>query len=311
MTRPTLQLGFSKVYADACSDRKGRQRKASKMVSIMQNALGGLEPLRLRDIACSTGFMSQQYAGAFREAVAIDVDEPAVQFAKVNNSAGNLEYFVMDSQRLVLEYATQNIGRSVLGPSVFSHNKSCLDLDETIVARCYSAELLKALARFLSVSERKPGYQSRNSLRKKGFQPLKLLDYPTVCGINPRIWQEIGIMGFSDNMPIRLAQAHLIPRKPSGEYAPATGYAPDRERRLFHQGRSAEVLTASEGSLTCVGSYPKVSTFANRVGMLSEYPTWNIGFDRRSTHFNFKCYPYLGDLISSAHDSTRVLSPAG
>jgi 2-polyprenyl-3-methyl-5-hydroxy-6-metoxy-1,4-benzoquinol methylase len=100
MSQSPLQLGFSEQYANASFDREGRQRKARKVLAIMANALGNLNSLQLLDIGCSTGFMSQRYAEAFGKVVAVDVDAPAVQFAKENNTAQNLEYLVMDSQRL-------------------------------------------------------------------------------------------------------------------------------------------------------------------------------------------------------------------
>ena len=49
---------------------------------------------------------------------------------------------------------------------------------------------------------------------------------------------------------------------------PATGYAPDGERTPLRQGRDAETPKESEGNLTCAGSYPKVSTCVNRIGMV-------------------------------------------
>lgn len=100
MPKPSLQLGFSEQYADASFNRESRQRKARKVLAIMADALGDLNSLQLLDIGCSTGFMSKQYAEAFGKVVAVDVDAPAVQFAKENNTPQNLEYLVMDSQRL-------------------------------------------------------------------------------------------------------------------------------------------------------------------------------------------------------------------
>jgi hypothetical protein len=51
----------------------------------------------------------------------------------------------------------------------------------------------------------------------------------------------------------------------------ATGYVPGGERRPLHQGRDAETPTESEGNLTYAGSYPKVLTCVNRIGILSIY----------------------------------------
>lgn len=106
MTKPSLQLGFSNTYASASFDRKGRERKAKKVLAILEDDLGNLETLRLLDIGCSTGFMSRHYAGRFREVVAVDVDTPALLFANTSNSADNLQFLAMDSQKLAFPDAS-------------------------------------------------------------------------------------------------------------------------------------------------------------------------------------------------------------
>ncbi len=87
-----------------------------------------------------------------------------------------------------------------------------------------------------------------------------------------------------------LVLAHLVPREsyvsarfrknfcrsaiPLGRQSSAhcrslltTGYAPDGECRPPHQGREAETPTEPEGNPACTGSYPKVSTCFNRIGI--------------------------------------------
>ena len=75
-------------------------------------------------------------------------------------------------------------------------------------------------------------------------------------------------------MPIRLAQARLIPwdsatpdHRTGIRTLLATGYAPDGEHRPPHQKRDAETSTVSRSNLTYSRSYPKAPTCVNRIGM--------------------------------------------
>lgn len=101
-----LQFGFMGKYAGAALDRASRERKAKKVLAILEDSFGALESLSLLDIGCSTGFMSRQYAGSFKNVVAVDVDAPAVQFAARHNATDNLSYLEMDSQRLAFADAS-------------------------------------------------------------------------------------------------------------------------------------------------------------------------------------------------------------
>jgi 2-polyprenyl-3-methyl-5-hydroxy-6-metoxy-1,4-benzoquinol methylase len=106
VTKQSLQLGFSSTYASASFDREGRGRKAKKVLAILEDGLGRLESLTLLDIGCSTGFMCRHYAERFHTVVAVDVDEPALTFAQKSNSADNLMYLAMDSQKLAFTDAS-------------------------------------------------------------------------------------------------------------------------------------------------------------------------------------------------------------
>lgn len=76
------QLDFSASYADEMYDRTARAAKAEKSLSILADHLADTSGLRLLDIGCSTGFMTSLYAERFRSTLGIDIDEPAVQFAR-------------------------------------------------------------------------------------------------------------------------------------------------------------------------------------------------------------------------------------
>lgn len=95
-----LQLGFSKCYRDAAYDAAARERKARKVIAILQDHLGSLTSKTLLDIGCSTGYMTRLYATHFQDVVGTDVDEDAVQFAAGAHRESNLFWTVQDSQHL-------------------------------------------------------------------------------------------------------------------------------------------------------------------------------------------------------------------
>lgn len=96
------QLGFSQLHHDEMFDEQRRRLKANKSLSILQDYLGDLAGLRLLDIGCSTGFMTALYADRFADVTAVDIDQPAVEFARLNNSATNIVYQVADAMATTL-----------------------------------------------------------------------------------------------------------------------------------------------------------------------------------------------------------------
>lgn len=91
------QLGFSQLHHDEMFDEGRRRVKANKSLSILGDQLGDLSGLRLLDIGCSTGFMTALYADRFAAVTGVDIDQPAVEFARRNNSAPNIDYQVADA----------------------------------------------------------------------------------------------------------------------------------------------------------------------------------------------------------------------
>lgn len=100
MKKHNLQKDFSAVYGNAVFDAAGRTQKARKALSIIQDCYPHTAELDMLDIGCAAGFGTKAYAERFRHAIGIDIDEPAVAYAAKNNSRANLEYAVMDSQRI-------------------------------------------------------------------------------------------------------------------------------------------------------------------------------------------------------------------
>ena len=100
MNETKLQLGFSELHRRAVYEAGARRRKAQKAMAILADCLGSLEGLELLEIGCAAGFGTAAYARRFRSVAAIDIDWPAIVYAKAHNEDGNIRYLVMDSQRL-------------------------------------------------------------------------------------------------------------------------------------------------------------------------------------------------------------------
>lgn len=95
------QFGFSEAHHAEMYDIEGRRRKADKIISVLEDYFqGSLHNLILLDVGCSTGVISQKLSHRFRTVVGIDIDEPAVEFARKNSEAGNLHFAVQDSMNL-------------------------------------------------------------------------------------------------------------------------------------------------------------------------------------------------------------------
>jgi len=99
MRLENYQLGFSSAHPDAMYNAAARERKAGKTLAILRDHLGPLEHHDLLDIGCSTGFMTQAYAGQFHSVVGVDIDEPAVQFAISHNPAPNVRFVIADAMQ--------------------------------------------------------------------------------------------------------------------------------------------------------------------------------------------------------------------
>jgi 2-polyprenyl-3-methyl-5-hydroxy-6-metoxy-1,4-benzoquinol methylase len=95
-----LQYGFSTTYAAAAYAREGRERKARKVLSILEDAAGGLAGKNLLDIGCSAGIMTRCFASAFGQVVGTDIDLPALAAASSADAERQVLWAAADSQRL-------------------------------------------------------------------------------------------------------------------------------------------------------------------------------------------------------------------
>jgi 2-polyprenyl-3-methyl-5-hydroxy-6-metoxy-1,4-benzoquinol methylase len=79
--------GYQLAYSDLMSemhDEQGRRRKAAKMAAVLEHFLRvpDLSGLRLLDVGCSTGYVTDELARRGAEVVGIDIDEPGLARAK-------------------------------------------------------------------------------------------------------------------------------------------------------------------------------------------------------------------------------------
>lgn len=98
------QRDFSALHPGTMFDERGRLQKARKTVAVILEAAraAGLDPARARllDIGCSTGILTRHYAEFIGEVVGVDIDDGAVEWARVNRAADNIVYRVGDSLAL-------------------------------------------------------------------------------------------------------------------------------------------------------------------------------------------------------------------
>lgn len=97
-----LQKDFSSVYGTTIFDPRGRRQKAEKALSVIHDRYPNTRDLDMLDIGCAAGFGTKTYGERFHSVVGIDIDEPAVIYAVRNNDLPNLQYAIMDSQKIAL-----------------------------------------------------------------------------------------------------------------------------------------------------------------------------------------------------------------
>jgi len=87
----------SPVAQRAMYNKEARAQKAKKVLAVLEEEYGDLSQLRLLDMSCSTGIMTQLYAERFAEVRAIDIDRQAVQHARQNYARPNLAFDTMNA----------------------------------------------------------------------------------------------------------------------------------------------------------------------------------------------------------------------
>jgi len=78
-------------------DEEGRQRKADKIIAVLEDYFTDLSGLSVLDMSCSTGMLTKAFSPVFKWVHGIDIDNSAVEFAKRNHTTENLDFYVMDA----------------------------------------------------------------------------------------------------------------------------------------------------------------------------------------------------------------------
>jgi 2-polyprenyl-3-methyl-5-hydroxy-6-metoxy-1,4-benzoquinol methylase len=90
-------------------DAEVRRLKAAKVLAILEDDLGNLKHLKLVDVGCSTGIMTNLYGEYFKDVVGVDIDEPGIEYAIAHNLAPNIRYQLTDGMATGLPDASMDV----------------------------------------------------------------------------------------------------------------------------------------------------------------------------------------------------------
>lgn len=92
------QYNFSQTHREVMYDIKMREQKAKKIIAVFDNycpeKIGNLSVL---DVGCSTGIISNYLSQKFARVIGIDIDEAAIEYARITWQSENLEFYVQDA----------------------------------------------------------------------------------------------------------------------------------------------------------------------------------------------------------------------
>lgn len=118
MSSRGYQYGYSGLSTEMHS-LEGRQRKAATMLAVLRNALGDrLREARLLNVGCSTGIIDGYTAPHVASVTGIDIDAPAVEFARARCTAANVTFCVGDAMHLDFADASFDV---VICSQVYEH----------------------------------------------------------------------------------------------------------------------------------------------------------------------------------------------
>ena len=113
------QYNFSEMHQAAMFNRQSRERKAKTMVSVLQDYFDtDLKSLTLLDLGSSTGLIANYLAMYFGKVVGIDIDRPAIEFARSTHKKDNLAFIHGDSLKIDMP---ENYFDAVICAQVYEH----------------------------------------------------------------------------------------------------------------------------------------------------------------------------------------------
>lgn len=78
-------------------DIEGRTQKFEKIISVLQDFHPRTQSLSCLDIGCSSGIITSLLGNHFRMAIGMDIDQEAVQYAKVRTPLPQVQFLIADS----------------------------------------------------------------------------------------------------------------------------------------------------------------------------------------------------------------------
>ncbi len=118
MSTRGYQYGYSEVSAEMHS-LEGRRRKAGTMLAVLRDALGDrLLGARMLNVGCSTGIIDECMAPYVASVMGIDIDAPAVEFARTRCTSPNVTFRVGDAMNLDFADASFDV---VICSQVYEH----------------------------------------------------------------------------------------------------------------------------------------------------------------------------------------------
>lgn len=97
-----LQLDYSKKFAKYMYDENSRVLKAKRILLVFKEILNNdLTKLNCLEIGSSTGMITYFLSDYFSEIIGIDIDKPALDFARKNYIKNNIKYFYMDGTQTI------------------------------------------------------------------------------------------------------------------------------------------------------------------------------------------------------------------
>jgi len=92
------QNNFSEKFRKAVYVRQDRERKAKTIIAVLDDFIGtDFRSFSILDVGCSAGIMANYFSDYFGEVVGIDIDEPAVQYARENFTKDKIEFKIGDA----------------------------------------------------------------------------------------------------------------------------------------------------------------------------------------------------------------------
>ena len=101
LTIRKYQRNFSEILPEAVFDRQRGEKKAKTMLAVLSDFLGSnFQSLSVLDVGSSTGIIANYLSRYFGTVIGIDIDAPAIKYARENFIKKNLSFEIGDSMHL-------------------------------------------------------------------------------------------------------------------------------------------------------------------------------------------------------------------